>query len=443
MKKMLDKLFAAMQDADGVPALEDSVTALLDQFADQRKQPRPVADKVIEDVALTQQVLKLANSPMYAPFATDVGSVSSAVKVLGDDAVMHLVLNAPVVSAADLHAQPSLSLTLHAAEIARALGGHRSEDASIATMMHNLGHLLVARLLPEEFDGIGQRIRAGEAQDAACRGVLGMTYQQVGKEVATRWNLPATIVSVIEGHGDPELQKLAELSNSAAILADQGQHEEAARLVAGAALPGADTEKLQAVLNRRKYEPVKSAASPHPSRPASPSPLTELYLRLAEMEHDSCETLAGRMFLEVQQTLGTARALLLRPKENGEYRVSYAFGKGRGRNQGQAAPERRIQADGVSCGHLEKCRRVDFRCQQAQVGGAARGLPPAAAQGQELPHPACRTRQSGRTDLFRLGARDGSARRGPAIAAKIARPVRAAVDEVSARADGLQPVNPA
>ena len=328
MKKMLDKLFAAMQDADGVPALEDSVTALLDQFADQRKQPRPVADKVIEDVALTQQVLKLANSPMYAPFATDVGSVSSAVKVLGDDAVMHLVLNAPVVSVADLHAQPSLSLTLHAAEIARALGGHRSEDASIATMMHNLGHLLVARLLPEEFDSIGQRIRAGEAQDAACRAVLGMTYQQVGKEVATRWNLPATIVSVIEGHGDPELQKLAELSNSAAILADQGQHEQAARLVAGAALPGADTEKLQAVLNRRKYEPVKAAASQHPSRSPSPSPLTELYLRLAEMEHDSCETLAGRMFLEVQQTLGTARALLLRPKESGEYRVSYAFGKG-------------------------------------------------------------------------------------------------------------------
>ena len=65
----LEKLFAAMQNSKGYPALESTVASVLATLRNPKKGHRDLAHHVVGDFALTQRTLKLANSAMYAPIS--------------------------------------------------------------------------------------------------------------------------------------------------------------------------------------------------------------------------------------------------------------------------------------------------------------------------------------------------------------------------------------
>ena len=94
----LDKLLRAMQGSKGVPATERSVASVLGALDSSEAGKQAVVRHIIDDCALTQKVLKLANSAMYAPFSQGSDSVSTALEVLGSEALLHLVLGAELVS---------------------------------------------------------------------------------------------------------------------------------------------------------------------------------------------------------------------------------------------------------------------------------------------------------------------------------------------------------
>ena len=86
----LEKLFAAMEASKGVPAMAATVSSIISTMLDKHKGCRDFASHIIEDSALTQKVLKLANLAMYAPFASNAANVTSAISILGADALLTL-----------------------------------------------------------------------------------------------------------------------------------------------------------------------------------------------------------------------------------------------------------------------------------------------------------------------------------------------------------------
>ena len=109
---ILEKLLQAMTASKGIRASEHAVASVLGALDSGLDGKQEVVEHIIEDVALTQKVLRLANSTMYAPFGYGSASVSSALAVLGSEAVLHLVLGADLVSEEDLKKDESLSRTL-------------------------------------------------------------------------------------------------------------------------------------------------------------------------------------------------------------------------------------------------------------------------------------------------------------------------------------------
>jgi len=101
-----DRLLLAMHDSRGIPARERSVASVLGALDGGDAPAQGAVPFIIEDFALTQKVLKLANSAMYAPFGAGTASVSSAMAVLGTEAVLHLVLGADLVSEEELQNDP-------------------------------------------------------------------------------------------------------------------------------------------------------------------------------------------------------------------------------------------------------------------------------------------------------------------------------------------------
>lgn len=322
----LDKLLGAMQKSKGLPALETTVTAILGSLANAESGSRSAAAHIIEDFALTQKVLKLANSPMYAPFATNSSSISSALDVVGADALLHIVLGTTMVTAAELENDEDLSKALLASELARNVCPDRLEDASIAALMYDLGSLMTKKFLPEEAAAINKKVAAGSHPDAAARDILTMTLQEVGAEIAARWKLPTEIVSIIDGTGDATLVGVAKFSSSASSLIHEGKVDEVNRLVSELAVPGIDKSRLSGLIKRKVEEVSPRTKLTHVA--SSEVVLDELLAALTEEKKNSIEELAGAMFPVFSKSLETAHCLLFMAIKSGDYCIRYGYGKG-------------------------------------------------------------------------------------------------------------------
>ena len=88
-------------------------------------------------------------------------------------------------------------ITRHLAQREKLSG---AEEAFISGMCQNLGENLVIYYFAEEFDGINDLQRSKDFdKSAAARGVLGVSYSDLGAAVAKAWNLPRSIIESIRG----------------------------------------------------------------------------------------------------------------------------------------------------------------------------------------------------------------------------------------------------
>ena len=323
---VLDKLLHAMLGSKGVPATERSVASVLGALDIGDAGKREVVDHIIEDFALTQKVLKLANSAMYAPFGSGSASVSSAMDVLGAEAVLHLVLGTDLVSEEEVQQDENLSRTLLASELARNACAERAEDASIATLMYEIGRLMTSKYLGAETAAIDHRVLQGMDVQAASVAVLGMSYQELGVELAARWNLPLSILSTIDGTGDPTLVGIARFSSEASSLIHEGKSEAVNTLLRNLDLPGVDKSRLGALVSRKVEEakPFQLAR-----QNASAEQALNTLLQTLQLEKiGSVEELSNAMLPELAARLQTAHCVLFMLTRTGDFRVRNGYGKG-------------------------------------------------------------------------------------------------------------------
>jgi HD-like signal output (HDOD) protein len=324
----MERLFAAMETSRGFPALESTVASVIAAIGEDNRNHSSLVPHIAEDFALTQKVLKLANSPMYAPFTQGAGSVSSAMEILGSEALMHIALSTHMVNDDELAADESLSQTLLASELARSVGGQQTEDVSVASLMYNLGNMAVRKHAAPEAELIDRAVASGQTDEAAAREVLGMSLQQVGSAIAQRWKLPASIVSIIDGTGDPRLVGIAQFSRTASALIHEGKSKEVAQLAAQLDVPGLDlsglaslvshhTDRLQAAAPRAAIAPISSEAV-----------LNGLLASLANDKRQSVEALAAAMFPTFSDQLKAAHCLLFMQTKSGDFAIRYGYGKG-------------------------------------------------------------------------------------------------------------------
>lgn len=322
----VDRLFAAMRSSKGFSAAEKTVTSVITSLGEGNNDQRDLVPHIIEDFALTHKVLKLANSAMYAPFSQGADSVSSALDILGADALMHLVLGTTMVSDAELKNDNALTQTLLASELARSVAGSRTEDVSVASLMYNLGGMMLKKYLPTEAATIERKVASGMAQDEASTSVLGMTMQAFGAELAQRWKFPTPIVSIIDGTGDPSLIAIAKFSSAASALICAGKSGDVGQLIAELDVPSSHKSGISALVQsqaeRFKGSPLVMKKS------SSEDVLSDLFATLAQDKRQNVEALAAAMFPTFSEVLKAAHCLLFMQTKSGDFAVRYGHGKG-------------------------------------------------------------------------------------------------------------------
>lgn len=204
-----------------LPLFSKRLLNILALGAQDRMSAHKLADLVLEDYALTVNVLRMANSFHYNRSNRAIENVSHAIVVLGMDAVRKLASTLVYflafenrsASLRELMVQSMLSAHVSAIA-AEKTSFSRREDAYLAAMLLNLGEVLVACHSPEHYVVIRAEVRAGTPAREACQRRLGFTFDGMARAIGRQWRLAPELASIWDESGSqPQLAVLARFGN--------------------------------------------------------------------------------------------------------------------------------------------------------------------------------------------------------------------------------------
>lgn len=194
-----------------LPTLPVIAAKLLTLTAREETTLSDIADLISQDTALTTKILRVANSSFYS-FPQQITSINQAVSILGINAVRSLVLSFSFLSMKggtkksrfNLIRFWERSMVVASASklILEQLVNADAEEAFTCGLLQNIGQLIFAVTLPEEYDKVLEEKQARhekgngtpvDLDESVETELIGLSHAVVGDEVAKVWGLPESL----------------------------------------------------------------------------------------------------------------------------------------------------------------------------------------------------------------------------------------------------------
>jgi HD-like signal output (HDOD) protein len=194
-----------------LPSLPDVVHQVLDLINDPESSVSQLVEVLLLDQAMTARILRLANSAYYG-FVRKIDTVTQAVAVLGKNDIGDHVLSTAMYGFLGLQG-PGLFdrrafwdyafACAQCTKILLRLSAQPAERVYIASLLHDIGQLIIDEYYPVEHDRILSMAQENSwPVERAEQQVLGFDHALVGGLMAQRWNFPPLLVSVMRNHHD-------------------------------------------------------------------------------------------------------------------------------------------------------------------------------------------------------------------------------------------------
>ncbi|MEN3367820.1 MAG: hypothetical protein V7606_5094 [Burkholderiales bacterium] len=372
-KKSMDLLWSQVRQRGDLPGFSKAVSAIIGAMCGTDNREVSMTQTVLSDPALTQKVLRLANSAMYSVFGQGINTISKAVMVLGTETIGHLALGLKLIdglssaSSGVANARSEMEIAVLAGHIARhvasSAGIRDAEEAVVCSMLHPLGRMMVTFYMPEQWQSIQEHCaRTGGDHEQAAREVLGLGLNEVGRLAAQQWGLPKRLINTLKDMppipvGEPLdhadwLAAVSTLSSHCAVAlsaedgsgagklaALAGDYADMLGLGASDVLAAVDAakniavEEDLAVLRPTRRAETDSRADPHQPSGKPPDAADILARGVADVRDASPSASMGQlitMALEaIYQGLGFRRTVaFLRNQEQSQYAARMWFGDG-------------------------------------------------------------------------------------------------------------------
>jgi HD-like signal output (HDOD) protein/ActR/RegA family two-component response regulator len=224
-----DKLRGLAGKMRSLPSFPTLYLDIMKELESQNSSIQGIAKIVAQDPSITAKILQVANSAAFG-LPEQVSDPVEAVQHLGMTTVRSLVLSAQVYSSfapGRLQTFSADALWAHlmkCGDLARTIMRREraefaeSEDAFTAGMLHDMGKLMLADSLPEEFRKAlalaeEERISLPEAELE----IFGATHAGLAAYLFGLWGLPAAIVEAVAFHDTPERSDLKQFSALTAV----------------------------------------------------------------------------------------------------------------------------------------------------------------------------------------------------------------------------------
>jgi len=182
------------------------------------------------DPSLAVRLLRIANSPFYG-LDSKVETIIHALGIVGIEQLTELALATIMVNQFEgiekdlvnmqsfwMH---SIGCGLAARAIAKNMGERHVESYYTASMLHDIGSLIIYKEIPDKSREILTRCKAeGLSLSTVEEEVLGFTHAEVGAVVFTAWGLPDSLIEAVQYHHRPSEAKVHPLFPAIVHLAD-------------------------------------------------------------------------------------------------------------------------------------------------------------------------------------------------------------------------------
>ncbi|RQD66630.1 MAG: HDOD domain-containing protein [Desulfonatronovibrio sp. MSAO_Bac4] len=206
---------AVISSLDTLPALPELYHQLTEELRKSDPDIKAVSRIIAMDIGMSAKLLKLVNSSFFG-FCRHIASLEQAVTLLGINIIRSLILSVHIFSLYDLSNVPGFSLKklwehcLGSANLAQKLAvlegmsRESAEDCYFAGLFHDIGKLVLASQLPEEYNAILKKIRnKGLTVRTAEIQILGTSHAEVGGYLLGVWGFPDDIVEAVTFHHQP------------------------------------------------------------------------------------------------------------------------------------------------------------------------------------------------------------------------------------------------
>jgi len=298
------RLAAAFEAVEKFPALIESRTRVMGAATAETARIGDLVEAVEADVALTIAVMRFANR---SSGTGSVGGVPEAIEVLKPSGVLAIAGTAPVFdffeSNGGWELRPeqfrvhALATQQAAARIGREIGWENRDELAVASLLHDIGRLVISKLHPGRRTYFDATSRTPEQRLREERDQLGIDHALVGGVLARRWNVAPSIAVAIERHHAEDANGLAAIIATADMVAHyaQGEAVTAERLRESAQRCGLGSDGLRELLYELPYPREEN------QRVSEPCPLSarELDVLRHLSEGMVYKQIAGEMQLSV------------------------------------------------------------------------------------------------------------------------------------------------
>jgi HD-like signal output (HDOD) protein len=209
----------ALKSLSSLPPLSPVLNHLLASLAKDNISFAQLAALIEKDTVLAGNVLRMVNSALFGCSGT-INSVSHAIAIMGLVKLRNTALGFSVnrmwksvrtprgwsMARFNLH---SVGTAMMADLIAQRLPVEYAEGAFVSGLFHDLGKLLIAVALVDEYENISRLALAQSAGEERtleeCEAeVIGVNHCQLSAAALETWHLPAPICTAVLYHHDPD-----------------------------------------------------------------------------------------------------------------------------------------------------------------------------------------------------------------------------------------------
>ncbi len=199
-----------------LPPFSPILNRLIASLASEDVSFAKIADLIEKDTALAGNILRLVNSALYG-FSGTINSIRHAVSLLGLNKLRNAALTMSVARMWNQVKTPpgwstpnfnqhSVGVAILSDLLAQKLPVEYAEGAFAAGLFHDLGLLLIAVGLPEEYRQMSLICQQNKRWTVEYEvQVLGMTHAELSAEALAHWKLPEPIQTAVRYHVDPDI----------------------------------------------------------------------------------------------------------------------------------------------------------------------------------------------------------------------------------------------
>jgi putative nucleotidyltransferase with HDIG domain len=234
--KYLDRI---LRSIDYLPPFPVAVARALTLMKDSDVTIDSIADVIKHDQSTASNLLRLCNSS-YVGLRRPISNVRDAVVFVGMNHLRRIL----IITGTHPYFQSykpgyeartgelwshSLAVSLLSSRIERLIPGADSDYVFIASLLHDIGKLVLSEFVTEEYEQIRQMIESEHITFLeAERRVIGTDHADIGSRILTLWRFPEEIVEAVGAHhepvkpDDPSLTDIVKLSDIMAITMGYG-----------------------------------------------------------------------------------------------------------------------------------------------------------------------------------------------------------------------------